>query len=138
MNKSDLERLTQERLKDAEILLHHGQWSGAYYLAGYVVECAIKACIAKQTRAFDFPPHPEKAKQIYTHKIAVLLEMATLTQQRNRDMKGDALLRKYWSLVEAWTESARYNHWSETQARELYEAVTDPQQGVYQWIIRFW
>ncbi len=32
-----------------------GMWEGTYYLAGYAVECALKACIAKQIIAEDFP-----------------------------------------------------------------------------------
>jgi len=32
-----------------------GFFDGAYYLAGYAVECAIKACIAKGTRRYEFP-----------------------------------------------------------------------------------
>lgn len=137
MNKSDLERLTQERLKDAETLLNHGQWSGAYYLAGYVVECAIKACIARETKAYDFPDKV-KADKVFTHNIKALLDVALLRQKRDQDMANNLQKEAYWNLVEAWNERARYNQWTETQARELYEAVTDPQQGVYQWIIRFW
>ena len=30
-------------------------WDAAYYMIGYCVECALKACIAKQIRRFDFP-----------------------------------------------------------------------------------
>jgi hypothetical protein len=28
---------------------------GAYYLAGYTVDCAIKASVAKRTQEHDFP-----------------------------------------------------------------------------------
>jgi HEPN domain-containing protein len=31
------------------VLLEAGLYAGAYYLAGYAVECALKACIAKKT-----------------------------------------------------------------------------------------
>jgi len=43
------------RLKDAEVLLQKGRNEAAYYLAGYAVECALKACIAKQTKRHEFP-----------------------------------------------------------------------------------
>ncbi len=55
MNRSSLQNLANERIKDAEALLMAGRWSGAYYLAGYAVECALKACFAKKTREYDFP-----------------------------------------------------------------------------------
>ena len=43
------------RVKEAAVLLQNGCPEGAYYLAGYAVECALKACVAKQTREHDFP-----------------------------------------------------------------------------------
>jgi len=55
MNRSSLQNLANERIKDAEALLMAGRWSGSYYLAGYAVECALKECFAKQTREYDFP-----------------------------------------------------------------------------------
>ncbi len=40
-------------MRDAEVLLDAGQWSGAYYLAGYAVECGLKACAAEMTNQHD-------------------------------------------------------------------------------------
>ena len=55
MNKLDFETLAHLRLEDAKCLLLGGRWAAFYYLAGYAVECAIKACIAKLTGMHDFP-----------------------------------------------------------------------------------
>ena len=46
MNRADFQRLADVRIDEAGVLLAAGRWSGAYYLAGYAVECALKACIA--------------------------------------------------------------------------------------------
>lgn len=54
MNRRDLKNLALTRLKEVEVLLKNRQYSGADYLSGYVIECALKACIAKQTQGFDF------------------------------------------------------------------------------------
>lgn len=54
MKRSDLQKLARIRLKEAKVLLDNRQYSGAYYLSGYVIECALKACIAKQTRKERF------------------------------------------------------------------------------------
>lgn len=43
--KNDLEKLAQIRLEDSLFLLQAGRASSAYYLAGYAVELALKACI---------------------------------------------------------------------------------------------
>ncbi len=56
MNRSDFRRLTEERVADAEILLANGRFNCAYYVAGYAVECALKACIAKRTQDGDLTP----------------------------------------------------------------------------------
>lgn len=47
LTKGDLEKLAQVRLDDALLLAHAGRSSSAYYLAGYAVELALKACISK-------------------------------------------------------------------------------------------
>jgi len=49
VNRTQLQQLAEERVRDAEALLKAGQWSGAYYLAGFAVEFGLKACIAKLT-----------------------------------------------------------------------------------------
>jgi HEPN domain-containing protein len=54
MNRTDLQNLAEERLGDGELLLASGRYGAAYYLVGYAVECGLKACIAKLTRAEDF------------------------------------------------------------------------------------
>jgi hypothetical protein len=47
MNRNDLQNLSRLREKEAKVLLDNGCFAGAYYLLGYAVECALKACIAK-------------------------------------------------------------------------------------------
>lgn len=53
MKRQDLRELALLRLKEAQVLFANGCWSGAYYLAGYAIECALKACIAKKTERFE-------------------------------------------------------------------------------------
>lgn len=55
MDRKDLQELSKVRLKEATALLKLGLFDGAYYLAGYAVECALKACIAKGTQRGEFP-----------------------------------------------------------------------------------
>ncbi|WP_348980540.1 HEPN domain-containing protein [Polyangium sp. 15x6] len=40
--------LAQRRLQEAVVLLKAREWAGSLYLAGYVVECAMKALVAKK------------------------------------------------------------------------------------------
>ncbi|MGO9471504.1 MAG: HEPN domain-containing protein [Isosphaeraceae bacterium] len=53
MDKQRLKKLAEIRLKDAQALLGRKRWSGAYYLSGYVIECALKACLPKHLGESD-------------------------------------------------------------------------------------
>lgn len=55
MNRGELQALAIVRIKETRILLDAGCYDGAYYLAAYAVECALKACIARQIPAEEFP-----------------------------------------------------------------------------------
>lgn len=72
MNKDEFIKLSSLRLKEAEILLEQNQYSGAYYLSGYSLECALKASIAGLTKQFDFPDKIF-ANKVYTHKLEELI-----------------------------------------------------------------
>ena len=50
LNRDNLQRVSDLRAEEARLLLDNGHYPGAYYLLGYAVECALKACIAKQVR----------------------------------------------------------------------------------------
>lgn len=137
MNRVQLQQLAKERVRDAEVLLNVGQWSGAYYLAGYAVECGLKACIAKLTNQYDFPDK-KVAQRSFTHDIDLLLEVAGLLVQHKTDMAGNPTLARYWQLVKDWNEEARYQLWTESDARKLFLAVTDSTNGVLPWIEGRW
>ena len=47
MNRTELQQLSQDRLLDAQSLIAASRWSGAYYLAGYAIECALKSAVLK-------------------------------------------------------------------------------------------
>jgi hypothetical protein len=56
LTKSLLMALAETRRRDAEVLLLSGQYSGAYYLTGYAVECALKAIVASRFVQGAIPP----------------------------------------------------------------------------------
>ena len=72
-----LRAIAQTRLQDTQLLYRHKQFDGAYYLAGYVIECALKACIAKKTKRYDFPDK-EFFNETYIHDLQKLLKPAGL------------------------------------------------------------
>src|SRR5437764_991419 len=79
MNRAELQQLAQERIRDAKVLLAAKQWSAAYYLAGYAVECALKSCILAFIERTGFIFVEKKyAEQCWTHDLEVLLKLAGL------------------------------------------------------------
>ena len=74
VNRSDLQKLANVRIDDAGILLTAGRYEAAYYLLGYAVECALKACISKQIREFDFPDK-KLVNESYVHDLTKLLNI---------------------------------------------------------------
>jgi HEPN domain-containing protein len=134
-----LQQLAEERVLDAEGLLNAGRWSGAFYLCGYAIECALKACIAKQTNLHDFPDKGV-VNSSHTHDLTRLLDLAGLRLEFQRDTTPAAnpTLGANWQAVRNWDESVRYELKTEPEARRLYQAVTDPADGVLTWIKKRW
>jgi hypothetical protein len=138
MNKKDLEELVDIRIKEAKVLLDAESYQGAYYLAGYSLECAIKACIAKQVQQYDFP-NLELAKHSYSHKLIDLLGVAGLKQKLSEKEQQDINFQLNWTVAKDWNEKARYeSRIEEKKAKDLYEAITHNQSGVLVWLKTFW
>jgi hypothetical protein len=137
VNGAEFQQLADVRTAEAQALLAAGLWDGAYYLAGYAVECA-KACIAKLTKAEDFPPDRDTIAKIYSHKLAELLVVAGLKSAHDAERVKDKVFANYWSVAIGWSEQSRYARTPEKNARGLVEAVTHPTSGVLPWIKKHW
>ncbi|AMV25447.1 HEPN domain protein [Gemmata sp. SH-PL17] len=137
MNRDDLRRLARIRLKEARVLIKAECFDGAYYLCGYAVECALKACIAKATKKSEFPDL-ERVKGSYTHNLGTLVRLAGLEALRVSQEKADAAFGVNWGIVKDWAETARYAQHGEKKARDLYAAVADSLHGVMQWLKHHW
>jgi hypothetical protein len=135
--KNDLEKLAQIRLDDAVLLLAQKRSSSAYYLAGYAVELALKAVIAKLVQPNTIP---DKAFILatYTHKFDDLLSTAGLRPQFQADVKTDLQFETYWAIASQWTESSRYTIWDSITAATMITAVANPKHGVFRWVKAHW
>ncbi|MBI1903161.1 MAG: hypothetical protein HYS13_18835 [Planctomycetia bacterium] len=79
VTKAEFQELAEVRLVEAKALLDLSKWDGAYYLGGYAVELALKACIIKMFMATDAFPDKDFSKNCYTHAVEKLVEMANWT-----------------------------------------------------------
>jgi len=138
MNRTDFHKLTEIRIKEAKALLDRKCYEGSYYLAGYAVECALKACISKRTQAHDFPPQPQVVRDYYQHKIESLAKLAGLELELNKQLSV-VQFNKNWSCVIKWSEQHRYEtHKEPKDAIDLYRAISNSRNGVLPWLKKYW
>jgi HEPN domain-containing protein len=133
------QQLAQLRLDEAKALLRDDQPSGAYYLAGYAIECALKAIIAKQFRADEIP---DKAlvNRVYTHDLSELLRLGGLESELDVARRADPELNRRWAIVKNWKEQARYSIWTNGDASAMMDGVAGDNRagGLFQWLTARW
>ncbi len=136
MKRNDLQKLTRLRLKEAKVLLRNHCPEGAYYIAGYAVECAIKACIAKRTERFDFPDK-RFAERIWNHDLAKLITAAGLDEHL-KVAKRESRFDDQWAVVTKWNPESRYEQRSRAEAEALIRALENREHGVLKWLKHLW
>lgn len=137
VDRKDLQELSKVRLTEATALLKLGLFDGAYYLAGYAVECALKACIAKATQRYEFPDRT-RVQDSHSHKLVDLIKVAGLDEARVEQAGKDSDFRRNWDVIRAWSEQSRYRRNSPESAQTLLAAVGDRRHGVISWIKLQW
>jgi HEPN domain-containing protein len=137
MKRNDLRALATLRLREARLLFRNRHWDGAYYLAGYAVELAIKACIARRTERFDFPDK-DHANNSWSHDWLKLLRTAALEEALRQEEMRDELFLLNWKIVQGWKVESRYNRNGEREATDLIAAIEDRRHGVLRWLKQHW
>jgi hypothetical protein len=137
MNRTELKALSAMRIREAKTLLDAGHFSGAYYLVGYSVECALKACVAGQVHGGDFPDK-KLAILAFTHDLKKLVAVAGLNPAFEEDRRVNPLLDANWAIVKDWTEESRYRVGiTSAEARYLYSACAG-KNGILPWVKKRW
>lgn len=137
MTRHDFQQLARMHLRAAKALLDARHWPSAYHLAGFAIECGLKACVARRTRRHDFPPR--ETADIYTHDLTKLLKTARLDPAHKAMTTAHREFDINWTTVKDWTPESRYDHAvTEQRARDLYGAITSRRNGVMRWIRERW
>lgn len=117
-SRIDLQQLAAACINEAEVLLNNGLPKGAFYLAGYAVETALKAAICQNLNIDDLFTSAEvvnKTKELNTafdkrkvHDFNVLIAFAGLYQEL-KDKTG--IIFDSWSVIlqMKWDEQCRYH-----------------------------
>jgi HEPN domain-containing protein len=136
--RAEFQELAGVRLEEAKALLDFGMWGGAYYLAGYALELALKACIIKTLMATDAFPDKEFSKNCYTHSLEKLVGLAKLDDTMKNAWNADPDVKTNWAEARDWSEEKRYHRIDRAEAEALYTAVADGAHGVLPWIKTQW
>jgi len=138
LNREKLQTLANSRIEEAGVLLGTKHWTGAYYLTGLGVECALKACLARAVQQYDFPDK-RFINDAYTHRLENLAKLdPEFWKDLDSESKVDTKLAGNWSIIFEWDDENRYEIVDELQASSLYSAATEQVTGVMDWIRRRW
>jgi HEPN domain-containing protein len=137
MNRTDLQRIAGQHLDAAKSLLQSGHGGPAYYLAGYSIECGLKACIARQFREYDFP-NLQTVKDSYTHDLGKLVRTASLSKELRLAEDGSDVFKLNWATVKDWSADSSYEDRSRTRATGIIAAIDAKPNGVLEWITQHW
>lgn len=137
MHRLELQKLASLRLKDARVLIAGKQWSGAYYLSGYALECGLKACVVQNFKKSTLPSK-KFVSDAYTHDLNSLVKLAGLTNALDQNSRANTQFELNWTVAKDWSEQARYATWTQSEAEELYRAINSRTYGVLQWLKGYW
>lgn len=123
--------MAEARPGDARLLLEHRRASNAYDLAGYSVEIALKASIARQIAA-DTIPDKDLIRNVYSHEFMKLVGLAGLSGELRREQPRDRTFAVHWAVADEWLPDARYRSYTMFEAQALLDAIEDAEHGVMQ------
>lgn len=138
--RAEFQKMADDRILDAQTLLDGQRWSAAYYLAGYAVECGLKACILANVERNPHVIFEDRnfSASCFKHDASQLLDVTGLRGDLAREIDANRTLGDNWLKVKDWSERSRYEDRPRSEAEELVMAVSDPRDGVLPWIKRHW
>lgn len=131
-----LKGLAQDRLDEAKLMYQNNFYQGAYYLAGYAAEFALKALICKRLGVEVFiggAGLAEVAKALQTHHLPTLMVFSGLFLALQEEKINNETLFKAWSKVSEWTEQRRYMPLECSQ--QTVSNFINATEKVMQWIL---
>lgn len=139
--KAELRELARTRLKEAKVLFNSGLYDGSWYLAGYVVELALKARICRILDLDSYPDTGQISKSFKTHNLDHLLKLAGLENKLKKAWSSQRKLFANWSIVTSWNEHFRYKPVGTSKmasAQNIINSLENKTDGVFVWIKKYW
>jgi len=130
-------KAAKHRWDDGRALLAAGRWRGAMYLAGYAIECLLKATLMRRFGCRQLADLEEELRRrgtlagagtVFTHQLRTLL---TLAGSLNRLRQNAAIWRRF-NDANRWLPAWRYT--ADLADREEAEEFLTAVDAVRQWI----
>lgn len=144
MTGIELKKLTQLRLREANVLYDNKLYDGSCYLGGYCIELALKAAICKRmgTPNFFETIRSETARAFKIHNLDELVMLAGLRPKFEQLAVTNVNFSYNWSFIKTtinWSEQLRYQVGkNQIEAQTMLSALTDAQNGILPWIKKYW
>ncbi|NEW92780.1 HEPN domain-containing protein [Rhodopseudomonas sp. BR0M22] len=136
LSRTSLQNAATAKIDDARLLFQNRRFSNAYYLYGYGIELALKACIARQIVA-ETVPDTSVLKGFLDHNYARLVGLAGLTEPLRR-RRLDPEFDSRWSIVSEWSVESRYDMIDAVTATAMQDAIESADHGVFRWLVQYW
>lgn len=131
--RTDQAKAALKRLLDARSLQSQNRWRGAMYLAGYSIECKLKARLMEmynidklEQLEVEIEKRVGHPVNIFTHSIDVLFALTGARDRLLRKPKDQIALRAY-QRCNTWSPAWRYkpDDGSEDDCESFLQAVND-------------
>lgn len=106
------------RWEDAQVLLVGSRWWGAMYMAGYAIECTLKATLMREWHVVTLAELQNVLNEkhgfdqsLYTHDIELLFGLTRIGRSALQSPKPSASQRqlvRWFKACNAWSVSWRY------------------------------
>lgn len=138
------------RLEESKCLAANGFYDGAFYLAGYSIELALKAKICERynipnlfsenisVTSDSFKGLSDLRKFLKTHNVNLLLVLVGLNVKFDTDKATNKELANANSLLlNCWDENARYKPCGHKDPKDVQKLITllSSNNGLLQWIL---
>lgn len=121
MQKVEIEKIVQARIKDAEVLYYASRFDGSVYLCGYAIELGLKARICRTLQWGEYPTSG-KYNTFKTHDLDVLLHLTGLEDKVKLNYMAA------WSIVAQWNPEARYDpigNVNDSDAKDMLDSTKE-------------
>ncbi len=136
-NHKQLKLIANARLRSANFLIKAGDWDGAVYMMGYVLECALKAAACKALRLGEYPENKKTHSHFMTHSLDQLLVLSGMSDLFNILASNEVF--KNWSeftqeFQGEWPRMRydlnRQQSFDEIKTKKLYNNLVSTNEGI--------